>query len=660
MGDIANAEEIVRNYSFRLLPSIIEKLPESGFVSMPWEWAEENRYIPPDVTDFPGMFDICDVPQYKEILENQHPDNPVQTTAVVKPVQSAFTTSVLENVSGWAAHYKLGNQLHLQSTKSMMEVKSSSSIDSMIDNSGLFVRSISKRNKRKKSDKALYKELDGGVKFLMTSWGSPADHKSVTFSIILGDELDEGKQSHKGQGSVVSTLEGRGFATGFFKMIFGCTSSDVHTSQIWREHNRGTQKKYFVPCPICGDPQILLPKMNGRDYGLTFNMMKDSVTGSSILDTSSVRYICQHCKREFFEEHKRNICNRGFWEPTWMNTNFKPEENYESYQFNALISQQLDGGWNSYCRSFIKTKFGKDIELYKAHTINMDGMPWAHVDKQYTWKQLKERSDVYSMGCPPENAGLLIFMGVDVQKDRLEGTAVAFAPGFEMCIVDSQVWYGDTSDLNDRCWSNMDNYVTSSRFTIKGIDVSINQVAIDTNWDPNESDKRKSWQVKAHTVMQFVDQHGGGVEGYAQDAQYVAIYGGNERSGVGMIEQKRVKGDAISIRYEVSTSKFKHIIMGNIDKHEGPYSIRVPMYRKPEGGIDIDVILEDNWYMMFMSERWQELSTGQYGWHKVNARNEVLDCVVYAMACAYLQGCNGWSYEMWEDIENNMIQDYYQ
>ena len=44
------------------------------------------------------------------------------------------------------------------------------------------------------------------------------------------------------------------------------------------------------------------------------------------------------------------------------------------------------------------------------------------------------------MGNPPEKAGLLIFMGVDVQKDRLEGTAVAFAPGFEMHIVDSQVW----------------------------------------------------------------------------------------------------------------------------------------------------------------------------------------------------------------------------
>ncbi|MCP4393488.1 MAG: hypothetical protein GY804_04370, partial [Alphaproteobacteria bacterium] len=47
---------------------------------------------------------------------------------------------------------------------------------------------------------------------------------------------------------------------------------------------------------------------------------------------------------------------------------------------------------------------------------------------------------------------MLLYSGADVQGDRLEVCTTAFGYNGEKWIVDYQIFYGDTANLDDPCW----------------------------------------------------------------------------------------------------------------------------------------------------------------------------------------------------------------
>jgi phage terminase large subunit GpA-like protein len=661
MSDFLTAEEIYKKNGFDLLRNKFMALPDSGKIPLPQEWAAENRYMPPEITETPGMFDIELVPQYAEILAIQHPDNPINQTALMKSVQSAGTTSVLENVMGFWIKYQLGSIILFQSSKTMGKIKSSSAIDVMIDNAGLGgnVNPMSKRMKRKTGDTALYKEFSGGVKLMITSYNSEADQKSNTFNLMCLDELDSAPRELNGQGDVVGTIKGRAVATSMNKLISISTPSMMETSRIYKEFLDGDQRKYYVPCPHCGEYQILELAKKSRDFGLMFDFKKDNVTGKSIVDPFSVRYKCISCQHDFYQESLRDISNRGQWRPTWQDSNHRPKsEKHASFHISAFYSQVLNGGdgWLKICEAFAETGMGSEILKMKAFTINYLALPWAHVDKNYTGKMLMARAESYCMKEPPAEAGLIFFGGLDVQKDRLELSVLACSRN-EFWVADYEVFWGNPANPYDNCWNSMRSYVYEARYQVGNVIRPISQVAIDSNWDPKKGKRDvKGWETKAHAVFQFVAKEGFGDYKAAlnnpAESFFIAIYG--KDGAVGMIQPKPVKGEPISVRYEVSVSKFKSLIFGNIDKAGGEYSIHVPKYRRPEGGLAFDEPLDIHWYDMFCSERYQEITPGVYGWKPIYKRNEVLDTVVYSMACYYLQNMNNFSEDDWDLLESRI------
>ena len=73
----------------------------------------------------------------------------------------------------------------------------------------------------------------------------------------------------------------------------------------------------------------------------------------------------------------------------------------------------------------------------------------------------------------------------------------------------------------------------------------------------------------------------------------------------------------------------------------GPRALHVPKW--DENG----QILADHWYRQFMSERYQEIKPGKFGWQKIYKRNEVLDTWIYARAAAEFKNISAYTREQW-------------
>jgi len=645
MTDALTAEEIYRSSGLSHLIDGLGGLTESALIPDPGDWAVENRYMPAEITEQYGKFDMSLVPQYAEPLACQHPDDPTTSTAWMGSVQSAKTTSLLENTVGFWLKYMLGSVAMFTSSKTMAKMKSSSSLDPLIDHAGLssHLSPISSRMSRKTADTALYKEFMGGCKVLLTSYQSIADMKSLTFNCLIMDEWAEAPAEIKGQGATDDVISGRTVATQMYKKIYASTATNMDTCQIYKKFYEGDQRRFFVPCPICDAPQVLLLNNASRDYGLTFDRKINPETGAKVIDENSVRYICQHCKREFYEGQKKEICNRGVWKPTWKDSDYKPlNPNHRSYHGPAYISQFLS--WNRICQDFVDTEFGKNLAKLKVFTNNYDAWPWAQVSKSYHWTKLKARAENYRLGDGPESFVGILYASVDVQEDRLEIGVGLIGRKMESYWVDYRVFYGETKNIYDSCWDNLYKFVHTQTYMVDGIECNIRRCAIDSNWDPKMKNGKRNWKTKDHTVYQFV----------AQDPEkFIAIKGGKEKTTVGMVTQKRVHNAAVTHYYEVAVSKIKEYVFAHIDQNSGPYTVHVPRYEQPKGGMDINVEIPDSWYKMFVSERYQEITPNVFGWKKLTDRNEVWDLTIYWTALAYFEGLDSWTTESWDIFEND-------
>jgi len=652
---MTTASDIYRPASIAKCTEAIAKLPESAFIPLPSIWCAENRYLPKSVSEDYGWWAPESAPHLVEIIDSYHPDDPMTHGSFWASVQSGKTVSVMENVLAfWIAH-KLGSVLSVTATESLALTRASSAIDPMIDNTPLknMIKPFSQRRARKTGDTDLYKEFSGGTKLKLSFYGSRGDGVGVTYNLIQLDELDKAPDEMAHTGSIEGHYESRTMATDIYKFFATSTGSDMGSSKIAKSFYEGDQRRRFVPCPICGEFQVLMFKLGDRDYGLTFDMKIDPETGKSVLDRNSVRYICKHCHKPFYESQKMEINQRGKWIPTWNDPEWNPHgyrpksSTRRSWWANGLISKYLK--WDRICQMFIDSDFGKNVLKFKTFVVDILAEEWARVEKQVSFEVLKNRAEPYCLGGEiPHNAGLMLFGFVDVQGDRLELGVLAVKYGMELHFIDHVVFFGDPANINDRStWGALHEFIYSKTYqTENGVELYIYKCGIDVGYDPNEKNQRgskKDFHNKKHTVYQFVSM---------RMDKFVALKGADSSAGLtGIVTPKKVREGAVTVCYHVDVSQVKRIFFASIGADAGPYSLHVPKYRKY--GM-IEELISDEWYKQILSERYQEIKPGVMGWKKLQDRNELLDLVIGNMAMMYMENINQFDEYWWEDYENEI------
>ena len=316
----------------------------------PSEWAEKNRRMTTDVSPIPGPYRFKYTPYIREILDTISSNHPGSKFAIMKGAQVGFSTGLLENAIGYIISESPGNILFLTGHSDLAEEAMSGKIDQMIDSCGLRdllgSKSLRKKNQRT-GDTNKSKEFPGGSLVA----GSAGNHKllrqrSVRYGFI--DDFDAARKKTKESGTTTEMIEQRFAAyADKMKLYYISTPEVKQTSNIEPVFLLGDQRKYFVPCPCCGDYIIFVWSIvvENQTAGITWEIDEKG----KLID-SSVGYTCQSCFGFFTDKHKYKMNLLGEWRPT-----AEPSEvGYYSYHLSSLYAPPGMYSWTHYVRQYLK------------------------------------------------------------------------------------------------------------------------------------------------------------------------------------------------------------------------------------------------------------------------------------------------------------------
>ena len=425
------------------------------------EWAEAHRYMNSKITGRTGQFSFANAPYCREICETLSKSSSTQQVAIMKGVQLGFTTSVIENLIGYLMDLNPTGIMFVFPSEQTAKDYKSVKIDNLIDNSGLRAKITAQtqdRNTRKTGDTSTLVEFKGGM-LLFASANNAKQLRSHPVKYILMDELDGYPEVLKNEGDPVEIAAHRvdSYLDSGAKVLYNSTPTKAHNSKIKKYYDKGDCRKFFVPCPHCGEYQelvfyksdggeysddkaVIKNKTKTKPYGVLFDK-EACKTG----DYSSVRYRCKHCGEEFNDSYKYTIEQRGEWRPTQKSK----IPFFRSYHLSALYS--LTKSWWKIVSEFIEA--GNDPKLLQTF-VNLNlGEPFEDRMGGVEYQQVQRLRDTKMPNNVVPEEALIMTCVADVQRDRIECEIKAWGDRYRCWGIDHRVFYGKTSDLYDPCWA---------------------------------------------------------------------------------------------------------------------------------------------------------------------------------------------------------------
>lgn len=371
----------------------------------PSEWAEANRVMSSDVTSFPGRFSFNRTPYCREILDCLSPDHPSRYVAVMKGAQIGFSVNVIENGIGWIISQNPGNILFLSGHRELAEEAMEKKIDQMIQSCGLSLLigpNVKRKRNQRTGDTSKAKEFPGGSLIA----GSASNHgllrqRSVQFGFI--DDFDSAIKESKQSGDTDSLIDQR-FAAYYDKMklFFISTPELKQTSNIEPVYLLGDQRKYFIPCPCCGEyidlhwSVPLTSQIGSERGGIVWELDKKGK-----LIAESVKYRCQKCGDLFDDSKKGELIRAGEWRPT-----AEPSEpGYYSYHISSLYAPPGMKDWTKYVRQYLQANppNGKQKEDKQKTFMNLClGLPYQQTGKKNEADSIQRNTRDYEVDTIPD------------------------------------------------------------------------------------------------------------------------------------------------------------------------------------------------------------------------------------------------------------------
>jgi len=436
-------------------------------VLSPSEWAEQKRYLPPQVTSMPGPYRFAVAPYLREIVDCLSPRSPVRDVTVMKGVQVCFTVGILENAIGYYMdHVKNAPMMLLTADDQLAKLRMNTYITPMLQHSGLLdlIESADITNKRKtgKTDRKI--EWHGGG-FLILFGAQNADKlRSTSIQILLEDEIDGYPDRVGKDGDPLTLVEDRTAAYEATRKIFrGSTPLVMQTSKVHVKFLAGDQRRNFLPCRNCGEMQHLVWNKTtdaGDRYGIKFDLDADD-----ILVPDSVRYICMKCEFPMVNDDKIWMLPRGEWQAT-----ARPQHpDFRSYHIPALLSPVGMQTWETQVRKWLEAwdiKYNRPRNMNKLQTFynNVLGEPFRmegegadplHIralhQRDYLCGDIPNKHAVEFTGGPVQ----LVTCAVDVADDKLDIEVRGWCKFGRYYVLDWLQAFGDCGNLSSDPWMQL-------------------------------------------------------------------------------------------------------------------------------------------------------------------------------------------------------------
>lgn len=341
-----------------------------------------------------------------------HPDT--HTTVIMKSAQTGGT-EVLLNVCGYIMDLDPSPILMLQPTLQMAEDFSKDRLALMIRDTPVLCDLVADARSRDSGNTLLHKQYLGGH-ITIVGANSPAGLRSRPIRIVVADEVDSYPASAGAEGDPLSLAIKRTENFWNRKIILVSTPTVKEISRIEPAYLESDQRKFYVPCQHCQEPQELVWKQ---------------VVWTPRPPELAV-YVCAHCGVEWSESDRLNAIRSGEWRAS------APFKGVAGFHLSALYSPWTTLG--KIATEFVQAK--PFPERLKTWVNTVLGQTWEEAHDAKDPEVLKLRAEKYGLGFAPMEV-LIITMAVDVQGDRLEAYTWGYGEGEEAWVLDYRRFEGD-------------------------------------------------------------------------------------------------------------------------------------------------------------------------------------------------------------------------
>lgn len=375
--------------------------------------------------------------------------DPMTHTVVVEKAAQVGWTECINNVVGFFIDHEPASILAIQPTTKLAEAWSKKRLTPMLRDTPCLRGKVRDPKSRDSDNTILEKSFPGGY-LAAVGANTPNDLSSRPLRVVVADEVDKYPANVAGFGDPLTLSKSRQNTFWNRKALYGSTPGEMRTSVVHHWFLQGDQRRYHVPCPHCGHPQVL------RWEQVVWE--KDDAGHRP----ETARYLCEapDCGTLWSDaERWRAIATApqkgGGWKAT------APFRGIASFHLPGLLSSWLK--LSEIAEQFLAAR--KYAPRLRTWVNEVKGEPWEERGEAADADALARRLEAYDGETLPDRVRL-VTAGVDTQDDRLELTFVAWGEGEEAWVIGHEVILGDTGSLIP--WAHLDRRLRDARFQTDG------------------------------------------------------------------------------------------------------------------------------------------------------------------------------------------------
>ena len=271
------------------------------------EWAERCLVLPRETSpNAPGRFSTARMPYMREPLESIREEG-LQHIYWCFGTQSGKTVSLLI-----AAAYFIDNDpapmLWALPTEILARSFSRARLQPLISKNEVLAR-----HKRRDPDAFTAAEMRlDSMELYMVGVSEPGNLSSRPIMRCVMDEEAKYKHENKEEAHPVDLIEER--AKGFHRyQILHASTPSSEDSYFWQNFITTDMRKFYVPCPRCGEMMPLEFSRNTVQWE-----RREDLEGDALADwvQDHTFYVCPHCEGRVEDWEKIGMMEKGEWRPT--------------------------------------------------------------------------------------------------------------------------------------------------------------------------------------------------------------------------------------------------------------------------------------------------------------------------------------------------------
>lgn len=569
------------------------------------QWSDARRVLSPEASAEKGRWRTSRAEYQREILDSVN-DPTVDETVAMTSAQIG-KTELLLNAIGYFIDYDPCPIMLVQPSLELGEAFSTDRLAPMIRDTPSIRNKVKESKSREAGNTKFQKTFPGGH-ITISGANSPTSLRSRPIRVVLMDEVSAYKVT--AEGDPVKLAEKRTNNFWNRRIVKVSTPGLKGFCRIEKDFNRSDQRRFFVPCPHCETPHVFRWGNVVWPEGHPEEARLKCPTCEGLITNAQKNIAVARCAP--LPDGSKPIGKDGQplgWRATAPFTGVAGFHVWEIYSPWRTIAEIV--------KDFLAAK--DDPSLLHVWVNTCLGETWEEGGDAVSDHDLISRCEPWPNDADVPERGLVLTAGVDVQTDRLEVETVAWAGGEESWSVDYRVIHGDP-DIPEGAqgspWTDLTNYIRKGWRHESGGQCVIEATCVDSGGTGTNTQAVYAY-VKRHRGDRVFAIKGRGGPG-------LPIVGNPQRKRAGNKTKRPVD------LYIIGTDQAKSVIYKRLRiTAPGPGYCHFPAGRSTE------------YFAQLTAEKgitkWVK-GFPVLEWHKPpGARNEALDCRVYAFAALILR-----------------------